>query len=102
MKKVISTIVAIGCISSMLVNTAHAGSRNGGGINPIWIPVAILSTLAAITIAQEEPVVHERRVIYEPRHAARYEEPRHYRHTRYDSHDERVRYYEPGRHREYR
>ncbi len=103
MKKVISTIVAIGFISSMLVNTAHAGSRNGGGIDPVWIPVAILSALAAVAITQPEPVVYERRVIYEPRPSIRYQEPRHYRHTRYDNHDdERERYYEPRRYREYR
>lgn len=99
MKKVISTIVAIGFVSSMLVNTAHAGDR--GSINPIWIPVAILSTIAAVAISQPEPAV-ERRIIYEPRQAVVYEEPRHYRHARYDNHDEREHSYEPRRYREYR
>jgi hypothetical protein len=99
MKKVISTIVVMGLISSILINTAYAGDRNGG-INPIWIPVAILSTLAAVAITQPEPVVYERRVVYEPRQAVKYEEPRHYRHARYYERD-RV-YGEISRHRDYR
>jgi hypothetical protein len=93
MKKVISTIVAIWFISSMLVNTAYAGGRNGGGINPFWIPVAILSTIAAVTIAQPQPVVYERRITYEPRQAVTYEEPRHWREHNY----ERNRSYEEPR-----
>jgi hypothetical protein len=100
MKKAISTIVAIGFISSMLVNTAYAGGRNGGGINPLWIPVAILSTLAAVTIAQPQPVVYERRITYEPRHTVIYEEPRNYRHARYYERDRA--YDEAPRYREYR
>lgn len=107
MKKVLTIIVAVGFISSMLVNTASAGER-GGGINPLWIPVAILSTLAAVTIAQPQQVVYERRVEYEPRQTVVYEEPRpivvyqeprHYRYARYY---ERDRDYEAPRYREYR
>ena len=101
MKKAISTIVVVGLISSMIVNTAQAGDRNGG-INPIWIPVAILSTLAAVAISQPEPVVYEHRIAYEPRQSVVYEESRHYRRARYDNHDERERYYEPRRYGEYR
>lgn len=106
MKKVITTIVAVGFISSMLVNTAHAGR-----INPLWIPVAVLSTIAAVTIANAQPVVYERQITYEPRQrVVIYEEPRqrvvyeeprhnHYRHARYY---ERERAYEAPRYREYR
>jgi hypothetical protein len=75
MKKVISTIVSVVFISSMLVNTACAGDRHRG-INPLWIPVAILSTLAAISIPQPRQVVYERRAEYEPRPTVIYEEPR--------------------------
>ena len=108
MKKAISTIVAIGFISSMLANTAYAGSRNGGGINPLWIPVAILSTIAAVTIAQPQPVVYERRITYEPRQqTVIYEEPRHWREQNYERrqvvcHDEQNRSYEAPRYRYYR
>jgi hypothetical protein len=102
MKNTISTIVAIGFISSMLVNTAYAGGRNGGFINPLWIPVAILSTLAAVTIAQPQPVVYERRITYEPRQTVIYEEPRHWRERNYERrqvvyHDEQNRSYEAPR-----
>jgi hypothetical protein len=43
----------------MLINTARADNRRGG-INPIRIPVAILSTLAAVAISQPEPVSSNR------------------------------------------
>ncbi|GAM10392.1 hypothetical protein OR1_02681 [Geobacter sp. OR-1] len=98
MKKTISTIIAIGLVSSMLVNTAYAG-HNDGGINPAWIPVAIFSTIAAVAIAQSPPVVHERRIIYEPVREVRYVEPRHHRHSHYYEHD---REFEGHRHQEYR
>ena len=82
MKKAISSIVAIGIMATVLVNTSYAGDR--GGINPLWIPVAIMSTVAALTIARPEPVVNERRVHYEPRHQVVIrEEPRRYRHAHY-------------------
>jgi hypothetical protein len=106
MKKVISTIVAVTFISSMLVNSAYAGGRNGGGISPLWIPVAILSTLAAVTMSQPQQVVYERRAEYEPRptviyqeprQVVVYEEPRHHRHPRYYERD-----YDYPRYREYR
>jgi hypothetical protein len=108
MKKVLTIIVAVGFISSMLVNTASAGGRHGGGISPLWIPVAILSTLAAVTIAQPQQVVYERRAEYEPRQTVVYEEPRpivvyqeprHYRYARYY---ERDRDCESPRYRDYR
>lgn len=107
MKKTIPTIVALAFISTMLANTAYAG-HNGGGINPVWIPVAMFTTLAAVAIAQQ-PVVHERRIIYEPVREVRYVEPRHYRYARYyehrphnDYHDEHERSYEDRQYRDYR
>lgn len=115
MKKTITTIVAIGFVSSMLVNSAYAGDRHGGGINPLWVPVAILSTLAAVTVSIPQPVIYERQVYVEPRQTVIYEEPRHYRHNRYydRSCDEPRRYrhvryydrnhsYDAPRYREYR
>lgn len=115
MKKAISTIVAIGFVSSMLVNSAYAGDRHGGGINPLWVPVAILSTLAAVTISQSQPVVYERHVYVEPRQAVIYEEPMHYRqnhyydrscdeprHYRQDRYYDRDRSYGEPRYRDYR
>jgi hypothetical protein len=110
MKKVISTIVAIGFISSMLVNTAFAGDHRGISIlNPLWVPVAIFSTVAATvaTIAQP-PVIYEQRVYSEPRQTVIYEEPRHYRHEHYyergpsNYYEQRERSYESPRYREYR
>lgn len=125
MKKAITTIVAIGFVSSMLVNTAYAGHRDLEVLNPLWLPVAILSTVAAaVTISQSQPVVYERHVyteprqtvIYEePRQTVIYEEPRHYRNDRYydRSCDEPRRYsqvryynrdrsYDEPRYRDYR
>jgi hypothetical protein len=111
MKKVISTVIAIGLISSMLANTVYAGDHHGGGINPLWIPVAILSTVAATVAAiVQPPVVYEQRVYSEPRQTVIYEEPRHqYRHGRYYErgpanyyYDERGRAYDAPRYREYR
>ena len=112
MKKAISTIVAIGFVSTMLVNTAHAGGRHLEVLNPLWIPVAILSTAAAIIQA---PFVYEHREYSEPRQTVVYEQPRYYRQDRYydRSYDEqrysrhgrdydRGRYYDGPRYREYR
>lgn len=98
MKKLFSTLVAIVFISSMLANTASAGDRSGG-ISPFWIPVAILSTLAAVTIAQPAPVAYERRVSYEPRRTVVREEPRYFRHEHYY---ENTRIHETPQHRYYR
>jgi len=99
MKKAISIIVAIGFVSSMLVNSAYAGGRNCGGISPLWIPVAILSTLAAVTIAQPQPVAYERRITYEPRLIVVSEEPKYNRHA----HDYEFDHtYEARRHRDNR
>jgi hypothetical protein len=111
MKKVISTIVATSIIASVLVNTAYAGGRHGGGVNPLWIPVAVLSTLvAAATIADSNPVVYERRIYVEPRQTVIYEEPRRYRHEQSIENrpdyghncNEHDRAYESPRYRDYR
>ena len=112
MKKAISTIIAIGFISSMLVNTAYAGYGHGHGahFNPLWIPVAILSTVVATvaTIAQPQ-VVYQQQGYYEPRQTVIYEEPRHYRQDHYYErrpanyyYGERGRVYETPRDLEYR
>jgi hypothetical protein len=112
MKKAISTIVAIGFISSMLVNTAYAGHGHGHVqyFNPLWIPVAILSTVAATVATIVQPhVVYEQRGYYEPRQAVIYEEPRYYRQDHYyerspanNYYGEPGRVYEPPQYREYR
>jgi len=100
MKKSISTIVAIGFISSMLVNTAYAGHGHIEVFNPLWVPVAILSTVAAtVATIVQPPVVYERRGYSEPRQTVIYEEPRHYRQEHYY---DRERAYEGPRYREYR
>jgi hypothetical protein len=112
MKKVISTIVAIGFISSMIVNTAYAGDHHGHFevLNPLWVPVAILSTVAAtVSAIVTPPVVYEQRVYSEPRQTVIYEEPRQYRHEHYYErgpanyyYGERERAYDAPRYREYR
>ncbi len=76
MKKVISTIVAVALVSSLLINTAYAGDHHGGDLNPLWVPVAIFSTLVAAMALSNPPVVHEQRVVYEPRQTVVYREPR--------------------------
>ncbi len=124
MKKILSTIVAVGFISSMLVNSAYAGHRHIEVLNPLWVPVAILSTVAATvaTIVQapfvyerhgySEPrqiVTYEQRGYSEPRQTVIYEEPRHYRQDHYYErvpvnyyYGERERSYESPRYRDYR
>lgn len=98
MKKVISTIVAIGFISSMLVTTAYAGHRTIEVFNPLWVPVAILSTVAAtVSAIVQPPVVYERRGYYEPRRTVIYEEPRHYRQDYYRRGPDTYYYGEHGR-----
>lgn len=105
MKRVISTIVAVGFVSSMLATTAHAGNRHLEILNPLWVPAAILSTLAAaVTISLPQPVVYEQRGYSEARQTVIYEQPRHYRHDRrpdhaYDEsrHYRQVRYYDRER-----
>lgn len=108
MRKIISTIVALGFVSSMLVNTVYAGDRHGHleVLNPLWLPVAILSTVATIIQA---PFVYESREYSEPRQTIIYEEPRHYRQDHYYErrpsnyyYGERSRSYEAPRYREYR
>lgn len=120
MKKVFSTIVAVGFISSMLVNSAYAGHRHIEVLNPLWIPVAILSTVAAIVQAPfvyasheySEPrqtVVYEQRSYPQPRQTVIYEEPRNYRQDHYYEsgpanhyYSEQYRDYESPRNRDYR
>jgi hypothetical protein len=110
MKKVISTIVAVGFVSSMLVNSAYAGHGHLEVLNPLWLPVAILSTVAAtVTAIAQPPVIYQQRVYSEPRQAVMYEEPRQYRHERYYErgptnyyYGERGRAYETRQYREYR
>jgi hypothetical protein len=96
MKKVISTIVVLGLVSNMLANTAFAGDLYGRGIDPLWVPVAILTTLAATVAIAQAPAIHEHRVYPEPRQRVIYAEPRHYRHEHYYA-----RYYEPSYARSY-
>jgi hypothetical protein len=79
MRRVISTIIAVAFITSMFANTAFAGDHHGGGISPLWIPVALFTTLTAIAITQPQPVIYERHINYEPVRTVRYEEPRYIR-----------------------
>lgn len=115
MKRAISTIVAVGLVSSMLATTAHAGSRHLDVLNPLWVPAAILSTLAAVTISLPQPVIYEQRGYPEARQTVIYEQPRHYRHDRRPDyafeesrHYRQIRYYDRERayrgpyYREYR
>lgn len=100
MKKIISTVVAVAIISTFTVNTASAGNR---GVDPIWIPVAIFSTLAAAVAFTQPTVVQEQRVVYEPRPTTRvivYEQPQHEHEHRHVRHYERDRGYEEERYRE--
>ena len=100
MKKAISTIIAIVFLSGMLVNTAFAGGRHVEVFNPLWVPVAILSTVAAtVATIVQPPVFYEPRGYAEPRQTVIYEEPRHYRNDHYY---ERGRAYEGSRYRDYR
>ncbi len=82
MKRAISTIVAVGFVSSMLVSTAYAGNRHLEILNPLWVPAAILSTLAAVTISFPQPVVYEQKGYPEARQTVIYEQPRYYRYDR--------------------
>jgi len=119
MKKAISTIVSIGIMSIMFANTAFAGDHHISILNPLWLPAAILTSVAAtVTTIVQPPVIFEHReyseprqtVIYEePRQTVVYEEPRHYHHDRYyDRVPANYRYYdqehvyEAPRYREYR
>lgn len=105
MKKNISTIVAAGLISSMLASTAFAGGHRGEEINPLWVPVAILSTVAAtVATIVQAPFVYERHEYPEPRRTIIYEEPRQYRHEYYydRSHGDRERSYDQSGYRGHR
>jgi hypothetical protein len=99
MKKVISTIAALGFVSSMLINTAYAGHGHLEILNPFWLPAVILSTVAAtVTTIVQPPVIYERRGYSEPRQTVIYEEPRHYRHERYyERGPSHYNYYDRGR-----
>ncbi|NVN91922.1 MAG: hypothetical protein HXX11_15150 [Desulfuromonadales bacterium] len=109
MRKLITTIAVTGLISSMLVSSAFAGNRHLEVLNPLWLPVAILSTIAAtVAVTAPQPVVYERHEYYEPRQRVIYEEP-YYRHNHYyergtvDYSDYgRDRGYERPQYREYR
>jgi hypothetical protein len=110
MKKVISTIVTIGFISGMLVNSAYAGHGRIEVLNPLWLPVAIISTVAAgVATIVQAPFSYEHREYSEPRQTVMYEEPRHYRQDHYYErspsnyyYGERGRGYESPRYRDYR
>ena len=110
MKKLISTIVVTGLISGMLANTVYASDRHLEILNPLWLPAAILSSVAAtVTVIAQPPVIYQRQEYSEPRQTVIYEEPRHYRHNHYYErrparyyYDERERAYEQPRYREYR
>lgn len=110
MRKVISTIVVTAFVSSMLVNTAFAGNHHLEVLNPLWLPVAIPSTMAATVAAVAQPsVVYEQRVYPEPRQTVVYDEPRHYRNAHYYEHGPVEHYdgdsyssYEEPRYHEYR
>jgi len=110
MKKLVSTIVSIGFISSMLINTAYADNRHLEVLNPLWLPVEILSsvatTVSALVLA---PFAFEHRGYSEPRQTVTYEEPRNYRQDHYYErgpayyyYDERGRTYAAPRYRDYR
>lgn len=84
MNKLISTIIAVGFISTIMVNSAYAGHRHIAVFNPLWVPAAILSTVAAtVATIVPPPVIIERQVYSEPQQTVIYEEPRHYRNERY-------------------
>ena len=104
MKKIISAIAAVTLVSSLLTTTAFAGDRHGDFLNPLWVPVAILSTIAAAVTFSEPPVVHEHRVVYEQPRTVIYEEPPRFRRdNRYDRYYEgRDRGYGRHRHDDYR
>lgn len=105
MKKSISTLIALGFVASMLVNTAYAGDHQISILNPLWVPVAILSTVAATVTAIVQPAaVYEYRGYPEPRQTIIYEEPRHYRHNHSSerSYIEHERSYGESRYRNYR
>lgn len=109
MRKLITTIAVTGLISSMLASSAFAGNRHLEVLNPLWLPVAIFSTIAAtVAVTAAQPVVYERHEYYEPRQRVLYEEPRHYRSDRYygrgpaDCRYDRDRGFERPPYREYR
>jgi hypothetical protein len=84
MKKTITTIAALGFVSTMFATSAFAGGRHLEVMNPFWVPVAILSTVAAtVATIVQPPVLFERRGYYEPHQTVIYEEPRQYRRDAY-------------------
>jgi hypothetical protein len=95
MKNAITTIVALVFFSSMTVNTCLAGDHRGGGISPFWVPVAIISTLATATLAQQTTVASEHREHLEPRQTVVYVDQRDHQKERFPA------YYHDKRHNAY-
>jgi len=80
-------IVLATLISSISVSAAYAGEVRGGILNPLWLPVTILSSVAEVTAPPA--VMYSRRTNYEsgttvvyrePQRTVIYEQPRHHRH----------------------
>ena len=83
MKKALSTLVAAGLVATLLVNTAHAGKQHDSDFNPLWIPVAILSTVVAVAAITQPPPVYEHREQRESKKIIIVDEPRHHQAGRY-------------------
>lgn len=96
MKKTISIIVALSLMTSLSATSAHAGHHHEGGVHPLWIPVAVLSTLAAAVTFSQSRVIHEQPVYVESRRPVVYELP-----PRTIIHTER-QYPHPASHRHHR
>ena len=76
MKKAITTIVAVSLLSATLAGSAYAGERHMNVFNPLWLPVAIATSVAATVDAiTPRPVIVEHRTYMEPRRTVVYEEP---------------------------
>jgi hypothetical protein len=101
MKKIIATFVAVSLVSSLLTTAAYAGDHRGDFLNPLWVPVVILSTIAAAVTFSEPAVVREHRVIYEQPPTVVYDSPRPYRQFRHDDRYDRYRDRGFERHRGY-
>jgi hypothetical protein len=94
----------------MLINTAYADNRHLDVLNPLWLPVEILSSVAtAVSALVLAPFVYVQHGYSEPRQTVIYEEPRQYRHERYYDrgpdnyyYNERGRGYDAPQYRDYR
>jgi signal peptidase I len=85
MKKLIVLTILF---STMSVSAAFAGEVPGGILNPLWLPVTILSSVAEVTAPPH--VVYSRRTYYEPGATVVYREPQQtvmYERPRHDRHD---------------